>query len=91
MSLLGKSKARDIHIAEQAVQDRPLRLQVEPLHVQGRGRWSPSGPGCGVPRGLADKHFGVQRVAFLDDDVDAVEELVDGVLCQSSVNTRTGR
>ena len=27
----------------------------------------------------ADKDLGVQRVAFLDEDVDAVEESVDGL------------
>ena len=46
----------------------------------GPGRWLPSAPAGDVSsRSLADEHFHVQRIAFLDDDVEAVEEFADGL------------
>ena len=58
-----------VDIAEQAVQDRPLRLEVEPLDVQQAAVAGGHQDGhTSRARRLADQDLGVQRVAFLDDE-----------------------
>ena len=76
----------DVEFAEQAVQDGTVRFQIETFHVDqaavtGRHQHRDSaGLGAFAHHGLH-----VQRVAFLDDDVETVEELVNGVVGQSGV------
>ena len=68
------------------MQDPPLRLQIEPFHVQGAavtgGHQNRDAP---CPRRLADQNLGVERVALLDQDVDIIEECFDGVRGDASV------
>ena len=79
MSSLGRpAEIREVQVAEQAVQNLPVRLEVEPFDVQraavAGGHQHRDAPGA---RDLANKHLGVERIAFLDEDVDTVEEPVD--------------
>ena len=57
------------------MQDLPLRLQIEPFHVQGAAvAGGHQNRDASRPRRLADEDLGVERVALLHEDVDAVEE-----------------
>ena len=76
----------DVEFAEQAVQDGTVRFQIETFHVDQAavtGRHQHRNP-AGLCT-LAHQGLHVQRVALLDDDVESVEELVDGVVGQSGV------
>src|SRR5271166_2500414 len=65
------------------MQNRTPRLQVETFHVHqasiacSHQHRNPTGAGA-----LAHDDLHVQRIAFVDNDVESVEELVDGVDCQ---------
>ena len=90
---IGKAgEAGDVCIAKQAVQDGPLRLQVEPLDVDQAAvaGCHQNGESTG-PRSLANQGFNVQRIAFLDNDVEAVEEFADDMGVTPDVITRTHR
>ena len=69
---------REVHVAQQAMQDLPLWLHIEALDVQEAAvAGGHQDRDTSLTRGLADKDLGVQRVAFLHENVDAVEESVD--------------
>ena len=81
-----------IHLAQQAVQDRPLRLEVEPFHVDQApiaGRHQHRNPPG--PRPLSHDRLHVQRITFFDNDIQSIEKFVDGIQRQSRVHNLNGQ
>jgi len=70
-----------VHAGEQPVEDGTLRLEIEPLDVEHAaiaGLHHDRDPP--IARGLSDKELHIERVAFLDDEVEAVEERAEVLL-----------
>ena len=69
------------------MQDRPLRLEVEPFHVDQApiaGRHQHRNPPR--PRPLSHDRLHVQRITFFDNDIQSVEKFVDGIQRQTRVH-----
>ena len=78
--LLGRQSPYRVRreVPHKTVQHRPIRVEIEPLHIQQteiRGlhqHWHPSSA-----RLVAHRQLHVQAVAFLDEDIDPVEQHVE--------------